>query len=251
VPVALRAVATAGANSTATASTYAPGRPAGNVSGDLLLLSICWSGSTVTLTDPTGWTLFHKTAQTNDNLATYWRSADLSATDTPTLTLSAAAMGVATASAFSGWNGAAPVAANVLGGASGTTITYPAITPGTANDMLVYLTGLRLVSTGLQVTAVLPTGGTGGALTKNTDICNNGAGTANCEQAVIWQQLTAATAVTQQTATVAQSVSSNIEAICITPSAAPVNLLPQQLKKRIPAYFTRINAPTRRGVYSR
>jgi hypothetical protein len=251
VPVALRATATAGANATATASTYAPGRPAGNVAGDLLLLSICWSGSTVTLTDPTGWTLLHKTAQTNDNLATYWRAADLTATDTPSLALSVAATGVSTCTAFSGWNGAAPVAVNLLSGASGTTFLYPAITPATLNDMLVYLTGMRPTTASLQVTAVAPAGGTGGAVTKSTDICSNVSGSAESQQAVIWQQLTAATAISQQSVTVATAVSGNCEAICITP-APPGGLLPQQLKKRLPAYFTRINAPARsRGVYSR
>jgi hypothetical protein len=225
VTVVIRGVATAGANATTTSATRAPGVPAGTTPGDMLLLHACWSGSTVTITDPTGWTLVYHPAtsqQTNDNAALYARIADGSATDSPTLTISVAASFVASCLALGGTNGTLPspgtTAQVQLGGAASTTITYPAITPSTANDLLVEFTGLRPSTATTQVTAVVNTGGTGGTVTKQSDICTNISGVAESEDAVITQQLTASTAISSQTATVSTTVSSVIISVVVTPA---------------------------------
>lgn len=228
----IRGFTQAGNGATATASSLAPAIPAGTIAGDFMLLSIPWSGSTVTLTNPSGWTQLDKTAQTNANLAVFWKSA--SGSDTaPSLVLSAACCCVASILSVGGWDGNAPVHANVLGGAASTTSTYPAITPNTAADMLIYSTGLRPSSPSLQVTAVAPAGGTGGAVTIQQDICTNVTGNAEEENAIITQLLTAATAIGQQTTTVSQTVSSNIEAVIISPAAVASGIIPQQMRQRV------------------
>jgi hypothetical protein len=235
MPVVIRGAVNAGANATATATARTPGVPAGTVSGDLLLLSACWGGgSAVTITTPSGWAAsIPQATQTNDNFAVFSRTADGTATDSPALTISAASAYIATCTALGAWTGT-PVFASVLGGASGTTITYPAITPATAADLLVYLTGLRVAAITVQVTAVAPAGGTGGAVTGQIDGCTSITGSANVEDAVFAQQLSAATAIAQQTAVVSQTVSSVNGAVIISPSAAAAGLIPQQEKIRVP-----------------
>ena len=236
MPIVIRTPVQDGAGATATATSRTPGRPGGSVSGDLLLLSMAWSGSTVTLTDPTGWTPLHKTQQTNANLAVYARASDGTATDTPTLTVSAACTCVGTCSGFGSWDGVLPVAGttaiNTLSGSASTTIIYGGITPQTAGDLLIYITGLRPSTASTQVTAVAPAGGTGGTVTKQIDGCTNVSGSAEEETAVITQQLSAATAVTQQNATVATAVSGNIETIVITPATVAASK-PQRVRRNI------------------
>jgi hypothetical protein len=86
----------------------------------------------------------------------------------------------------------------------------------------------------VQVTAVAPAGGTGGAVTGQIDGCTSITGSANVEDAVFAQQLSAATAIAQQTAVVSQTVSSVNGAVIISPSAAAAGLIPQQEKIRVP-----------------
>lgn len=217
-----------GTNATTTASSRAPAITSGTVSGELMVVAICWSGSTVTLTDPTGWNLLHKTVQTNDNLATYYRyfvGGDIG----PTLTLSAVCTCIACNITFTGAvTSGAPVSANVLGGAAGTTATYPAITPAHADDLLVYLPGIRPATASLQPTlSTLPAGGTGGTVTQVAFNSTNVSGAAESALGIITQQLTAATAVSQETSTISTSSSCDCEALCI--AAAPVGGAPQPL----------------------
>jgi hypothetical protein len=222
VAVTVRGIGTDGANATAAALSRTPPITSGTAAGELMVAAFCWSNTVNTLTPPSGWTALPGTVtQTNDNLAVYYRYF-VPGDANPVFTLSSTAETCAAVCVtFSGAAASgAPVEASVLGGTASTTVTYPAITPAHATDLLVYLAGLRVATVSTQVTlSTLPAGGTGGTVTSQGVTCTNVGSAANSAVAVLTQQLTAATAVAQETSTASTSVSDACVALCVT--AAP------------------------------
>jgi hypothetical protein len=208
-----------GANSTSTVTSRTPAITAGTAVGELMVASCSWSGSTVTLTPPTGWTLLHNAQQTNENLATYYRYYQAADPD-PVFTLSATCTAIALCATFSGSAASSGLAdANQLGGAASTTVTYPSIGPINANDLLVYVAGFRPAAASTQSTlSTLPTGGPGGSVTKVLDSCTNVAGVAEVQIALLTQQLSSTVGAASQTSTDSQSGSAVVEAFTIPAS---------------------------------
>src|SRR5258707_173811 len=134
--------------------------------------------------------------------------------------LSGATPCVATCTTFSGAvTSGAPVDAALAGGAASTTVTYPAITPANATDLLVYIIEMRPTTAAAAPSlSTLPAGGTGGTVTNLGTNATNVAGVAEHSVTMLTQQLTAATAIGSETSPAAQSGSCLVQAGC---AAAP------------------------------
>ncbi len=219
---------TDGAGSTATATSRTPAITSGTLPGELMIAACSWGSSngTITLsTPPSGWTLLHNTNQTSAELAVYYRYFQAGDAN-PAFVLSGATPCVATCTTFSGAvTSGAPVDAALAGGAASTTVTYPAITPANATDLLVYIIEMRPTTAAAAPSlSTLPAGGTGGTVTNLGTNATNVAGVAEHSVTMLTQQLTAATAIGSETSTAAQSGSCVVEAVCI--AAAPAGGAP-------------------------
>ena len=138
--VAFRAAASTGQTS---GSTIAVTKPAGTVSGDVMLASITVVSNASTVATPAGWTLLLNTNQTGTNtsrLYTFYLIAGATEPGSYTWTVSGTNIGaVAAIASFSGVDiSASPIDASAgQATASSLTHTAPSVTTTVAGDMLV------------------------------------------------------------------------------------------------------------------
>lgn len=241
-------VAVTGAASAATVNSQAVTNPASAINQLLLLWAVAQQ-TPATFTGPAGFS--GATASTGNNIESrfFWRVADGTEGGTLTVTagtaryiaLSAIALSIFDPSLF---DPSAPSASGALLGTTGTSI--PSNDPGTTTkvgDLLVWIGAFRAAATPYP-TITVPSGYT----VQGSQFNSTGTGAGVGVQAATRVQA-AAGPVGAQAGTL--SSLNNGGAILVAIPGAPT-ILPQQARKRMPAYFTRINLPTRSGgVYSR
>lgn len=123
------------------APTLSINRPAGTVTGDVMMASVTVNPSTVTITPPVGWSLIRETVQgsaTTSRLATYYRVAGVGEPASYAWSFSASHAGAAGGIAsFSGVDNVTPFDAEA-GSATASALTHvaPTVTTTLSNGML-------------------------------------------------------------------------------------------------------------------
>jgi hypothetical protein len=159
-------------------------KPAGTLSGDLMLLSIAARSSTATITPPSGWTLLLTTTNgtnTRSMLKTYYKIAG-AVEPTSYAWSSGTTESVASLVSFSGVDPTTPFdGVTPLGQANASALTQaaPSITPASANDLLVTVHEIASTPCALNRTngwtPLPPTG----SMIEQTDICSRTPATTN------------------------------------------------------------------------
>lgn len=136
--MAIPVIQSVGTAATGTGTSITTNAPSGVVTGDLLVLSVATVTGT-TVTTPTGWTIVDTI---NDGFNTsrqamYYRIADSTADDTPTVTLGVSIAYAAFILRIDG-QAASPLDVKATGSATGTTApAVPSITTGFANELAI------------------------------------------------------------------------------------------------------------------
>jgi len=204
---ALRAAGTAvfAGNNISNPTSLSPARPTGTVAGDVLVLLTYCRSITATVATPTGWTLvsgFPKRHGTTSGGSWYAfvRVADLTATDSPTISWSGVTTGTSGDSssahqlAFSGTQAVLDGVASTTG--TGANSNVPAVTTGAAKSLRIGAVAKVLDASGVTYTIAAPmtealdgstTSGTGHCFESSYEMCatagSQGSALATCSNA--------------------------------------------------------------------